>query len=153
MQNIESEFHNLLEDVAPSVHTKDEQARIIAEASAIFTKMSSRRLAKRNSNPRLVEAQMTDAILQAMGSIAKWDDEYDYSIVEASGLTNNQILRQASKTKWGVNDVINPGFLDITTADEEDPELFDFENGDNQDPAAFTDKPKHRSDFQSSPSR
>jgi len=106
MQNIESEFHNLLEDVAPSVHTKDEQARIIAEASANFTKMSSRRLAKRNTNPRLVEAQMTDA-----------------------------------------------GFLDITTAGEEDPELFDFENGDNQDPAAFTDKPKHRSDFQSSPSR
>ena len=32
-------------------------------------------------------------------------------------------------------------------------DLFDFKNGDNQEPDAFTEEPKHRTDFQSNPVR
>jgi len=153
MHNIESEFHSLLEEIAPNAHSTNEQAKIIAEASAIFSKIASRRIAKRN-NPRLVEAQMTEAILQAMGSVSKWDDNYDLPFVDAHGLSTNQILRQASKTSitnWGTNKVLNPELLEDT--DNQDADLFDFKNGDNQEPDAFTEEPKHRSDFQSNPVR
>ena len=152
MHNIESEFHSLLEEITPNAHSTDEQARIIAEASAIYSKISSRRIAKRN-NPRLVEAQMTEAILQAMGSVSKWDDNYDLPFVDAHGLSTNQILRQASKTSitnWGTNKVLNP---DLLKEDDQDEDLFDFKNGDNQEPDAFTEEPKHRTDFQSNNTR
>lgn len=152
MHNIESEFHSLLEEIAPNAHSTDEQARIIAEASAIYSKIASRRIAKRN-NPRLVEAQMTEAILQAMGSVSKWDDNYDLPFVDAHGLSTNQILRQASKTSitnWGTNKVLNP---DLLKEDDQDGDLFDFKNGDNQEPDAFTEEPKHRTDFQSNNTR
>jgi hypothetical protein len=152
MHNIESEFHSLLEEIAPNAHSTDEQARIIAEASAIYSKIASRRIAKRN-NPRLVEAQMTEALLQAMGSVSKWDDNYDLPFVDAHGLSTNQILRQASKTSitnWGTNKVLNP---DLLKEDDQDEDLFDFKNGDNQEPDAFTEEPKHRTDFQSNNTR
>ena len=152
MHNIESEFHSLLEEIAPNAHSTDEQARIIAEASAIYSKIASRRIAKRN-NPRLVEAQMTEAILQAMGSVSKWDENYDLPFVDAHGLSNNQILRQASKTSitnWGTNKVLNP---DVLSEEDQDEDLFDFKNGDNQEPDAFTEEPKHRTDFQSNNTR
>ena len=152
MHNIESEFHSLLEEIAPNAHSTDEQARIIAEASSIYSKISSRRIAKRN-NPRLVEAQMTEAILQAMGSVSKWDDNYDLPFVDAHGLSTNQILRQASKTSitnWGTNKVLNP---DLLKEDDQDEDLFDFKNGDNQEPDAFTEEPKHRTDFLSNNTR
>jgi hypothetical protein len=152
MHNIESEFHSLLEEIAPNAHSTDEQARIIAEASAIYSKIASRRIAKRN-NPRLVEAQMTEAILQAMGSVSKWDDNYDLPFVDAHGLSTNQILRQASKTSitnWGTNKVLNP---DLLKEDDQDEDLFDFKNGDNQEPDAFTEEPKHRTDFLSNNTR
>jgi len=152
MHNIESEFHSLLEEIAPNAHSTDEQARIIAEASAIYSKIASRRIAKRN-NPRLVEAQMTEAILQAMGSVSKWDDNYDLPFVDAHGLSTNQILRQASKTSitnWGTNKVLNP---DLLKEDDQDEDLFDFKNGDNQEPDVFTEEPKHRTDFLSNNTR
>ena len=72
MHNIESEFHSLLEEIAPNAHSTDEQARIIAEASAIFKRIASRRTAKVN-NSRLKEAQMTESILQAMKSISEYE--------------------------------------------------------------------------------
>ena len=152
MHNIESEFHSLLEEIAPNAHSTDEQARIIAESSAIYSKIASRRIAKRN-NPRLVEAQMTEAILQAMGSVSKWDDNYDLPFVDARGLSTDQILRQASKTSitnWGTNKVLNP---DLLSEDDQDEDLFNFKNGENQEPDAFTEEPKHRTDFQSNPVR
>jgi hypothetical protein len=101
----------------------------------------------------LVEAQMTEAILQAMGSVSKWDENYDLPFVDAHGLSNNQILRQASKTSitnWGTNKVLNP---DLLSEEDQDEDLFDFKNGDNQEPDAFTEEPKHRTDFQSNPVR
>lgn len=153
MHNIESEFHSLLEEIAPNAHSIDEQARIIAEASAIYKRIASRRTAK-NNNSRLKEAQMTESILQAMKSISEWENTYSTDIVDAKGLSNSQILRQASKTTintWGTNKVLNPKLLE--DLEDTDSELFDFENGDNQEPDVFTDAPKSRTDFQSSPNR
>ena len=156
MQNLEIKFHSLLEDIAPEVHTRDEQARIIAEACAIFDKFNSRRYAKK-TNHRVIEAQMTECILQAMGSVSKWDDDYDTGVINAKGLSANQIIRQAAKTKpssdWGTTNVLNPNLLPDMYEDEEDPNLFEFENGDMQDEDTFTEKPKHRTDSLSGPVR
>ena len=156
MQNLEIKFHSLLEDIAPEVHTKDEQARIIAEACSIFDKFNSRRYAK-ITNERVIEAQMTECILQAMGTISKWEDEYDSGYINAKGLSATQIIRQAAKTKpssdWGTTNVLNPDLLNDMYEDVEDPDLFEFENGGMQDDDTFTEKPKHRSDSLSGPSR
>lgn len=156
MQNLETKFHSLLEDIAPEVHTKDEQARIIAEACSIFDKFNSRRYAKK-TNHRVIEAQMTECILQAMGSVSKWDDDFESGVINAKGLSATQIIRQAAKTKpssdWGTTRVLNPDLLNDMYEDVEDPNLFEFENGDMQDDELFSEKPKHRTDFQSSPVR
>ncbi len=156
MQNLEIKFHSLLEDIAPEVHTRDEQARIIAEACAIFDKFNSRRYAKK-TNHRVIEAQMTECILQAMGSVSKWDDDFESGVINAKGLSATQIIRQAAKTKpssdWGTTRVLNPDLLNDMYEDVEDPNLFEFENGDMQDDELFSEKPKHRTDFQSSPVR
>ena len=156
MQNLEIKFHSLLEDIAPEVHTKDEQAKIIAEACAIFDKFNSRRYAKK-TNHRVIEAQMTECILQAMGSVSKWDDDFDSGVINANGLSASQIVRQAAKTKpssdWGTTRVLNPELLNDMYEDGEDPDLFEFKNGDMQDDDLFSEKPKHRSDSLSGPSR
>lgn len=156
MQNVEIKFHSLLEDIAPEVHTKDEQAKIIAEACAIFDKFNSRRYAKK-TNHRVIEAQMTECILQAMGSVSKWDDDFDSGVINANGLSASQIVRQAAKTKpssdWGTTNVLNPELLNDMYEDGEDPDLFEFKNGDMQDDDLFSEKPKHRSDSLSGPSR
>ncbi len=156
MQNLEIKFHSLLEDIAPEVHTRDEQARIIAEACAIFDKFNSRRYAKK-TNHRVIEAQMTECILQAMGSVSKWDDDFESGVINAKGLSATQIIRQAAKTKpssdWGTTRVLNPDLLNDMYEDVEDPNLFEFENGDMQDDELFSEKPKHRTDFQSGPVR
>ena len=156
MQNLEIKFHSLLEDIAPEVHTRDEQARIIAEACAIFDKFNSRRYAKK-TNHRVIEAQMTECILQAMGSVSRWDDDFESGVINAKGLSATQIIRQAAKTKpssdWGTTRVLNPDLLNDMYEDVEDPNLFEFENGDMQDDDLFSEKPKHRTDFQSGPVR
>jgi len=156
MQNLEIKFHSLLEDIAPEVHTKDEQAKIIAEACAIFDKFNSRRYAKK-TNHRVIEAQMTECILQAMGSVSKWDEDFDSGVINAKGLSASQIVRQAAKTKpssdWGTTNVLDPALLNDMYEDVEDPDLFEFENGDMQDDDLFSEKPKHRSDSLSGPSR
>jgi hypothetical protein len=156
MQNLEIKFHSLLEDIAPEVHTRDEQARIIAEACAIFDKFNSRRYAKK-TNHRVAEAQMTECILQAMGSISKWDEDFDTGVINAKGLSASQVVRQAAKstpaTFWGTANVLNPDLLNDMYEDVEDPDLFEFENGDMQDDELFSEKPKHRSDSLSGPSR
>ena len=51
MQNLESQLHTLLEDIALDVHSHEEQAKIIALASAnISKKFNARRLRKVSEN-------------------------------------------------------------------------------------------------------
>ena len=100
---------------------------------------------------------MTECILQAMGTISKWEEDYDSGLINAKGLSVTQIVRQAAKTKptsfWGTNNVLNPELLDDMYEDIEDPDLFEFENGGMQDDELFSEKPKHRTDSLSGPSR
>jgi hypothetical protein len=86
-----------------------------------------------------------------------WDDDFDTGVINAKGLSATQIIRQAAKTKpssdWGTANVLNPDLLPDIYEDVEDPNLFEFENGEMQDDNLFTEKPKHRTDSLSGPVR
>lgn len=158
MQNLESQIHTLLEEIAPDVHSYDEQAKIIALASInISKKFSARRLAKVDG--RIVESHMTDAILIAMSTLSSWDND-DEEIFDARGLSASQLIRRvanSTKPNWGQMDILNPDVLEDTFSFEEDDEPDSKTNLENaqQTTEAF-DTPgrgRHRSDFISAPIR
>ena len=158
MQNLESQLHTLLEDIAPNVHSHDEQAKIIALASAtISKKFNARRFAK--ADGRVVESQMTDAILVAMSTLSSWDNDED-EIFDARGLSNSQLIRRVantSKPSWGDMKILDPNAIEDTFSFEEDDEPESETKLENaqQTTEAF-DTPgrgRHRSDFISAPIR
>jgi hypothetical protein len=158
MQNLESQLHTLLEEIAPDVHSYDEQAKIIALASVnISKKFSARRLAKVDG--RVIESHMTDAILVAMSKLSSWDND-DEEIFDARGLSNSQLIKRVantSKPTWGQMDILNPDLLEDTFSFEEDdePESQTTLENAQQTTEAF-DTPgrgRHRSDFISAPIR
>lgn len=158
MQTIEAQMHSLLEDIAPEAHTPEEQAKIIAQASAIYKKIfSNRRLAKKAS-AKIIESHMTDAILQAMGSLNNWIEEYQDPYIESSGLTNRQVISRvstASKPNWGLMEeyILNPNVLDFLDIDEDDSQQT-LENAQQTSEALITPgRGRHRSDFISDASR
>jgi hypothetical protein len=153
MHNLESGLHIILDDIAPNIHSLEEQAKIIALASSIINKkFNSVRLSKTDS--KTVEAKMTEAILISMSSLSNWDDEDDENdYIDGRGLSANQLVRKVANTKpsWGKMDIINPDVLDDVFSFEEedvkDEENF-FENG-QQTTEVFDTKGRgrHRSDF------
>jgi hypothetical protein len=158
MQNLESQLHTLLEDIAPDVHSHEEQAKIIALASAtISKKFTARRFAK--AEGRVVESQMTDAILVAMSTLSTFDSEED-EIFDARGLSHTQLIRRVANTtkpSWGQMDILNPDVIEDTFSFEEDDEPDSETKLENaqQTTEAF-DTPgrgRHRSDFISAPIR
>ena len=158
MQNLESQLHTLLEDIAPDVHSNEEQAKIIAVASAtISKKFTARRFAK--ADGRVVESQMTDAILVAMSTLSSWDNESD-EIFDARGLSHSLLVRRvanATKPNWGQMDILNPDVIEDTFSFEEEDEPDSETKLENaqQTTEAF-DTPgrgRHRSDFISAPIR
>lgn len=158
MQNLEAQLHTLLEDIAPEVHTAEEQAKIIALASASLSKkFSARRFAKIET--KIVESHMTDAILVAMSTLSSWDSDDD-EIFDARGLSNSQLIRRvanASKPSWGQMDILNPDIIEDTFSFDEDEDEFSKTKLENaqQTTEAF-DTPgrgRHRSDFISAPIR
>ena len=158
MQNLESQLHTLLEDIAPDVHTHEEQAKIIALASAtISKKFNARRFAKADN--RVVESQMTDAILVAMSTLSSWDNE-DEDIFDARGLSNSQLIRRVANTtkpSWGQMDILNPDAIEDTFSFEKDDEPESetkLENAQQTSEAFNTPgRGRHRSDFISAPIR
>ena len=147
---IEAQMHELLEDIAPNAHNEEEQAKIIAQASAIFNKtFSNRRLAKK-ADQRIIESHMTDAILQAMGSLNNWVEEFENDYVESQGLSARQVLSKialSSKPKWGTMDVLNPDVLSFLDVDEDESEQT-LENAEQTSEALVTPgRGRHRSDF------
>jgi len=158
MQNLESQLHTLLEDIAPDVHSHEEQAKIIALASAtISKKFTARRFAK--ADGRVVESQMTDAILVAMSTLSSWDNEDD-EIFDARGLSNSQLIRRVANTtkpSWGQMDILNPDVIEDTFSFEEDdkPESETKIENAQQTSEAFNTpgRGRHRSDFISAPIR
>ena len=158
MQNLESQLHTLLEDIAPDAHSHEEQAKIIALASAtISKKFTARRFAKTES--RVVESQMTDAILVAMSTLSTFDSEDD-EIFDARGLSHTQLIKRVANTtkpSWGQMDILNPDVIEDTFSFEEDDEPDSETKLENaqQTTEAF-DTPgrgRHRSDFISAPIR
>jgi hypothetical protein len=153
MHNLESGLHIILDDIAPNIHSLEEQAKIIALASSIINKkFNSVRLSKTDS--KTVEAKMTEAILISMSSLSNWDDEDDENdYIDVRGLSANQLVRKVANTKpsWGKMDIIDPDVLDDVFSFEEedvkDEENF-FENG-QQTTEVFDTKGRgrHRSDF------
>ena len=153
MHNLESGLHIILDDIAPNIHSLEEQAKIIALASSIINKkFNSVRLSKTDS--KTVEAKMTEAILISMSSLSNWDDEDDDNdFIDGRGLSANQLVRKVANTKpsWGKMDIIDPDvFDDVFSFEEEDvkdEENF-FENG-QQTTEVFDTKGRgrHRSDF------
>ena len=93
---------------------------------------------------------MTDAILQAMGSLNNWNEEYEENYIESSGLTNRQVISRvstASKPNWGMMDVLNPNVLDFMDFDEDESQQT-LENAQQTSEALITPgRGKHRSDF------
>ena len=158
MQNLESQLHTLLEDIAPDVHSHEEQAKIIALASAtISKKFTARRFAK--ADGRVVESQMTDAILVAMSTLSSWDNEED-EIFDARGLSNSQLIRRVANTtkpSWGQMDILNPDVIEDTFSfDEEDEPESETKLENAQQTSEAFDTPgrgRHRSDFISAPIR
>jgi len=153
MHNLESDLHVILDDIALDIHSYEEQAKIIAYASSILSKRFNQvRLAKTDS--KTIEANMTEAILVAMKSLASWDDdEDDTEIVDGRGLTVSQLVRKVANTKpsWGKMDVLDPDVLeDVFSYDEEtseEPENV-FENAQQTTEAFDTPgRGRHRSDF------
>ncbi len=153
MHNLESGLHIILDDIAPNIHSLEEQAKIIALASSIINKkFNSVRLSKTDS--KTVEAKMTEAILISMSSLSNWDDEdYENDYIDGRGLSANQLVRKVANTKpsWGKMDIIDPDVLDDVFSFEEedvkDEENF-FENGQQTTEVFDTNgRGRHRSDF------
>jgi hypothetical protein len=153
MHNLESDLHVILDDIAPDIHSFEEQAKIIAYASSILSKRFNQvRLAKTDS--KTIEANMTEAILVAMKSLTSWDDDDDESdIIDGRGLSASQLVRKVANTKppWGKMDILDPDVLeDVFSFDEEkseEPENV-FENAQQTTEAFDTPgRGRHRSDF------
>jgi len=153
MHNLESDLHVILDDIAPDIHSFEEQAKIIAYASSILSKRFNQvRLAKTDS--KTIEANMTEAILVAMKSLTNWDDDDDESeFIDGRGLSASQLVRKVANTKppWGKMDILDPDVLeDVFSFDEEkseEPENV-FENAQQTTEAFDTPgRGRHRSDF------
>lgn len=150
MQTIEAQMHSLLEDIAPDAHTSEEQAKIIAQASAIYKKVFSNRRLARKADSKIIESHMTDAILQAMGSLNNWNEDYQEPYIDGSGLTHRQVISKvstSSKPSWGMMEVLNPDVLDFMDFDENESQQT-LENAQQTSEALITPgRGRHRSDF------
>lgn len=153
MHNLESDLHVILDDIAPDIHSYEEQAKIIAYASSILNKKFNQvRFAKTDS--KTIEANMTEAILIAMKSISSWDDDDDESdYVDGRGLSVSQVVRKVANTKsyWDKMHIIDPDVLeDVFSFDEEEVEEPEniFENVEQTTEVYDTKgRGRHRSDF------
>ncbi len=97
MHELEAELHQVLLDLAPDTH-EDEQARVVAEASLIYSHLS--KSGKREVEARVHEARLADALLQAMGQLDDWDYEAP-QYIDGRGLSPDEIVSQASRSIGG----------------------------------------------------
>jgi hypothetical protein len=150
----------LLREIDPkNAFSREEQSKIIAHAASMF-KSAHRNLRLANKlDERTIQARMNDAILKAMSSLNEWDD-YSEEYIDIKGLSSNQALRKVAekaKSKWGLQEVLNPDVLDYLDfdpeKDEPDSEQM-LENAQQTSEALKTPGAgKHRSDFISAPLR
>jgi len=99
MHELEAELHQVLLDLAPDTHDEEEQARIVAEASLIYSHLS--KSGKREVEARAHESRLADALLQAMGQLDDWDYNDVPQFIDGRGLSPEEILQQVSKSFGG----------------------------------------------------
>ena len=171
MRTIEAQLHELLLDIAPEQHTVAEQARVIAEASEVYSQIyaNNKRVAGKVSESSVVhEAHMMDALLQALASYPSQDDDDDFGAdyVNGIGLDPREIVRHAAagegsrhngSKNFGNMDILNDDDLDVFF--KESPDDYDVDNYSVSDGIDIENRhplntfkspgqPKHRSDSQ-----
>ena len=165
MRLIEAELHQMLEEIAPN-SSQEEQARIVAEAAAIFEREASRKsvkVASRANAEMMRESAMADAILQAIGAMDDWGsqntgDEYAPAFIDGRGLGGKAIISQvvgasfrgSAANVWGDMDILNDD-LDqfLKDAEEEEDSTYTIEDSfDEHCPETFfaPGRGRHRSD-------
>jgi coenzyme F420-reducing hydrogenase alpha subunit len=160
MQNIEQQLHLLLREIDPkNAFSREEQSKIIAHAASLFkTAHRNLRIAKKLEE-KTIQAHMNDAILKAMASLNEWDD-YSDDYIDVKGLSSGQVLRKVAentKSKWGMQEILNPdvlSYLDFDSEKDEPESEQQIENAQQTSEALKTPGAgKHRSDFISAPIR
>jgi hypothetical protein len=77
MRTIETELHEMLLDVAPDIHELEEQAMIVAEATAQYREAEAHGLGSRTASAgtpaQAHKSRLLDAVLAAMERIAQAD--------------------------------------------------------------------------------
>lgn len=149
MHELEAELHQVLLDLAPDTH-EDEQARVVAEASLIYSHLS--KSGKREVEARVHEARLADALLQAMGQLDDWDYEAP-QYIDGRGLSPDEIVSQASRSIGGryaasfdaIDDDIDV-FLDPSLQTSEDYLIDDGEENHPADRYHTPGRGTHRSD-------
>ncbi len=166
MRIIEAELHQMLEEIAPN-SSSEEQARIVAEAAAIFEREAQRKsapkIAHRANADMIRESAMADAILQAIGAMDDWgsnhaEDEYAPAFIDGRGLGGKAIISQVAGANfrgsaanvWGDMDILNED-LDqfLKDAEEEEENTYTIEDElDEHCPEIFfaPGRGRHRSD-------
>jgi hypothetical protein len=166
MRPIEAELHQMLEEIVPN-SSSEEQARIVAEAAAIFEReaqrQSANKTAKRIDVDMARESMMADALLQAIGAMEDWsqthDDDYAPAFVDGRGLSNRAIIsrvsgmhiRGAASDLWGNMDILNKD-LDQFLSDNTEENTYNIEDGHEEHcPEIFfvPGRGRHRSDASS----
>jgi hypothetical protein len=164
MRPIEAELHQMLEEIVPN-SSSEEQARIVAEAAAIFEReaqrQSKQKTAKRMNADMVRDSMMADALLQAIGAMDDWgqsrnEDEYAPAFVDGRGLGSRAIISQvsgmhfrgAASDVWGDMDILNED-LDQFLDDDEEESTYTIEDGHEEHcPDLFfaPGRGRHRSD-------
>lgn len=150
MHELEAELHQVLLDLAPDTHD-EEQARIVAEASLIYSHLS--KTGKREAAVRVHEARLADALLQAMGQLDDWDYSDTPQFIDGRGLSPDEIVQQACKTFGGrfasnfdaIDEDIDV-FLDPPVHSASDYTIDDGEECHNPDRYQTPGRGTHRSD-------
>ena len=164
MRPIEADLHQMLEEIVPN-SSSEEQARIVAEAAAIFEREAQRhstlKTARRTDVDMVRESMMADALLQAIGVMDDWgqtrnSDDYTPAFVDGRGLGNRAIISQvsgmhfrgAASDVWGEMDILNED-LDQFLADDPEEITYTIEDGHEEHcPELFfaPGRGRHRSD-------
>jgi hypothetical protein len=167
MRITEAELHQMLDEIAPN-SSSEEQARIVAEAVAIFERDASRktntRTASRINADMIRESAMADAILQAIGAMDDWSnsmdgDDYAPAFIDGRGLGGRAIISQvvgssfrgAAADVWGDMDILNDDLDQFLDDDEEEKTTYTIEDEiDAHCPETFfaPGRGRHRSDSQ-----
>ena len=160
LNSIESKIHNILLDIDPSLHADyEEQAIIVAEASANYRIITSKKSVKKASKHLNDEALMIDSILQTMNMlVGNNTHKYSYAsspILDDGEIDYETVLRNLRFSSQDFDMIANDDDLDSFLENREsDTSLFDIQDifddeRPNSELYSLPKQKKHRSDSQS----